>query len=75
MAFPAIAVDGATPPFSNLVAQGALPAPVFSFWLNRDPASKEGGELVLGGVDPDHFTGEHTWWAFGGEGQVWLVPV
>lgn len=21
----------------------------------------EGGELVLGGVDPDHFVGEHTW--------------
>ena len=22
---------------------------------------KEGGELVLGGVDPAHFVGEHTW--------------
>lgn len=34
---------------------------LFSFWLNRDPASKDGGEIVLGGVDPDHFSGDHTW--------------
>ncbi|KAI8475426.1 MAG: aspartic peptidase domain-containing protein [Monoraphidium minutum] len=61
MGFPAIAVDGAVPPFDNLVAKGAVAEPVFSFWLNRDPASKDGGELVLGGVDPAHFTGEHTW--------------
>jgi hypothetical protein len=62
MAFPMIAVDGATPPFHRLIEQpGALPAPMFSFWLNRDPSSSDGGEIVLGGVDPDHFTGEHTW--------------
>lgn len=42
--------------------QGLLAEPVFSFWLNRDPDSKEGGELVLGGVDPSHFIGEHTWY-------------
>lgn len=61
MAFPTIAVDGAVPPFSLLVEQGAVAEPVFSFWLNRDPRSKDGGELVLGGVDPSHFTGEHLW--------------
>ncbi|GBF89553.1 hypothetical protein Rsub_02271 [Raphidocelis subcapitata] len=61
MGFPQIAVTGAVPPFHRLVALGALPEPVFSFWLNRDPASQDGGELVLGGVDPDHFTGERTW--------------
>ncbi|GBF97742.1 lysosomal aspartic protease [Raphidocelis subcapitata] len=61
MGFPAIAVDGCVPPFDLLAASGVLPEPVFSFWLNRDPSSREGGELVLGGVDPAHFTGEHTW--------------
>lgn len=29
--------------------------------LRRDPDATNGGELVLGGVDPAHFTGEHTW--------------
>jgi hypothetical protein len=42
---------------------GLVPENVFSFWLNRDQDSGEaGGELVLGGVDPAHFVGEHTWW-------------
>jgi hypothetical protein len=68
MGFPIIAVDGCIPPFHLLVQQGALPQPLFSFWLNRDPASKDGGELVLGGMDPDHFTGEHTWWGRGAGG-------
>lgn len=44
-----------------LTTQGLLPEPVFSFWLNRDPDAAVGGALVLGGVDPKHFTGEHTW--------------
>ena len=29
--------------------------------LCRDPDATNGGELVLGGIDPAHFTGEHTW--------------
>jgi phytepsin len=34
-----------------------VPANLFSFWLNRDQASGgAGGEMVLGGVDPAHFT-------------------
>ena len=31
----------------------------------RDPDAPNGGELVLGGVDPKHFKGERTWWARG----------
>ena len=54
-------MGGARPPFQNAVDQGLVPAPIFSFWLNRNAPSAPGGELVLGGVDPDHFTGEHTW--------------
>lgn len=34
--------------------------PVFSFWISRG-APAQGGELVLGGVDPAHFLGQHTW--------------
>jgi hypothetical protein len=28
---------------------------------DSDPDSKDGGELLLGGVNTAHFTGEHTW--------------
>ncbi len=46
----------------NMLDQKLVKEPVFSFWFNRNATEKEkGGELVLGGVDPKHFTGEHTY--------------
>ena len=61
LGFPRIAIGGAVPPFNNLVSQGVVKEPVFSFWLNRNDPGREGGELVLGGADPAHYKGEHTW--------------
>jgi phytepsin len=61
MGFPNIAVTGAKPPFQNMLDQGVVKDPVFSFWLNRNPDGEDGGELVLGGADPDHYKGEHVW--------------
>jgi phytepsin len=61
LGYPAISVQHVVPPFTNMVEKGLLAEPVFSFWLNRDPDALNGGELLLGGVDPSHFTGEHTW--------------
>ncbi|CAG2113528.1 unnamed protein product [Medioppia subpectinata] len=84
MAWPANAIDKAVPPFNNLIAQG-LVTPVFSFYLNRDINGQPGGELLLGGSDPDHYTGALTyvpvvplspnaqqlWWSFNiGGGSV-----
>ncbi|KAE9457909.1 hypothetical protein C3L33_10200, partial [Rhododendron williamsianum] len=44
----------------NMVDQGLVKEPVFSFWFNRNAGEKEGGEIVFGGVDSNHFKGEHT---------------
>ena len=44
-----------------MVNQGLVKEPVFSFWLNRNADEEEGGAIVFGGVDPDHYKGEHTW--------------
>ncbi|KAL6437984.1 hypothetical protein ACFW04_004344 [Cataglyphis niger] len=48
---------GVSPPFYNMVQQGLVEKPMFSFYLNRQDSS-EVGELLLGGVDPDHYVGE-----------------
>jgi len=61
MGFPQISVLGVTPVFNNMVDQGVVEAPVFSFWLNRDPTADIGGELILGGSDPLFYEGEMTY--------------
>jgi len=74
LGFESISVDAVTPVWYNLIAQNLVSAPVFSFWLNRDPNAPDGqgGELVLGGADPNHYTGtfayvpltNETYWEF-----------
>jgi hypothetical protein len=45
-----------------MLDQKLVNEPVFSFWLNRNESDEtRGGELVLGGVDPKHFKGEHVY--------------
>jgi len=63
LAFSSISVDHVTPVWYNLLSQGLIKEPVFAFWLNRDINAKpgQGGELVLGGVDPSHFVGSFTY--------------
>jgi len=61
MAFPKISVDGVPPVFNNMVDQGVVDAPVFSFWLNRNPDEELGGVMVLGGSDPTLYEGNFSY--------------
>jgi len=63
LAFDSISVDHVTPVWYNLLSQGLVQKPVFAFWLNRNMSAGtgQGGELVLGGVDPNHYTGSFTY--------------
>merc|ERR1711923_494038 len=61
IAFPGISVKGGTPVFNNMVEQGVVDSPVFSFWLNRNPDEDLGGVMVLGGSDPSLYEGDMTY--------------
>ncbi|KAL1309529.1 hypothetical protein AAHE18_17G184500 [Arachis hypogaea] len=45
----------------NMLDQGLVKELAFSFWLNCNPEEENGGELVFGGVDPNHYKGKHTY--------------
>ncbi|KAI3675201.1 hypothetical protein L1987_84787 [Smallanthus sonchifolius] len=61
LGFQEISVGDAVPVWYNMMTQGLVHEPVFSFWLNRNADEDEGGELVFGGVDSNHFKGRHTY--------------
>jgi phytepsin len=44
-----------------MVRQGLVVDPVFSFWFNRHADEGQGGEIVFGGIDPNHYKGNHTY--------------
>lgn len=61
LGFKEISVNRVTPVWYNMMDQKLVKEPVFSFWLNRNADDESGGELVLGGVDPKHYKGEHVY--------------
>ncbi|KAI9499273.1 endopeptidase [Zychaea mexicana] len=68
LGFHTIAVQGVIPPFYHMVERDLIDEPVFSFYLGKDPENGQeeeeegqGGELVLGGVDPTHLVGDIHW--------------
>jgi len=58
MGWPKISVEGVVPPFNNLIDQKLVDQPVFSFWLNRNQADQNGGELMLGGTNSAHMASD-----------------
>jgi len=61
MGYDRISVQHMTPPFYSLVNNKLIDEPMFSFWLNSAAAGSGGGELVLGGSNPAHYTGDIHW--------------
>ena len=59
-----ISVDHVETPLRALVNSGNLPEQVFAFFLGSGGAK---GELVLGGVDPNHYTGDQELWISRGQ--------
>lgn len=58
MGYPTISVANVTPVFDTAMSEKLLPQNVFSFYISRDPAAAVGGELMLGGSDPQYYTGD-----------------
>nr|XP_019566961.1 PREDICTED: renin isoform X2 [Rhinolophus sinicus] len=56
MGFPAQAVGGVTPVFDHILSQRVLKEDVFSVYYSRN-SHLLGGEIVLGGSDPQYYQG------------------
>lgn len=61
LALPANSNPKGTLIWHTMKEQGLLKKKIFSFWFNTDPKAESGGEIVFGGVDPNHFKGKHTY--------------
>ncbi|XP_054653765.1 renin [Dunckerocampus dactyliophorus] len=61
MGYPNAAIDGITPVFDRIMSQHVLKEEVFSVYYSRDPQHSPGGELVLGGTDPNYYTGSFNY--------------
>jgi cathepsin D len=61
LGYPTIAVNHMLPPINNMIAQAELNKGMFAFFLNRNKDEEAGGELSIGGVDPDRYEGDFNW--------------
>ncbi|KAF9973994.1 Vacuolar protease A [Actinomortierella ambigua] len=62
LGYDTISVQGVVPPFYKMVNAGLLDAPQVGFYLSKTSGEGgAGGEMTLGGVNPNHFDGELVW--------------
>jgi saccharopepsin len=60
MGFPELSTSRTVTPFQNLINQKVVDEPIFAFKLNSK-GDRHGGQLTLGGTDPNDYEGEITW--------------
>jgi len=76
MGFQSIAVDNVVPPFIQFYQDGLLTDYVFAFYLQSN--REKDGELLIGGIDSKHYTGDlwytplinETYWMIAMEGAT-----
>ncbi|KAF9950106.1 Vacuolar protease A [Mortierella alpina] len=63
LGYDTISVLGVVPPFYSLVNQKLIDEPIFGFHLanNDENNGASGGQMTLGGVDPNLYEGELQW--------------
>ncbi|XP_007526992.1 pepsin B [Erinaceus europaeus] len=61
MAYPNMAVGSSPTVMQGMLQQGQLTEPIFSFYFSRQPTYQYGGELILGGVDTQLYSGQIVW--------------
>ncbi|EDV29376.1 Lysosomal aspartic protease [Trichoplax sp. H2] len=61
MGYKQLSAERTNPVFVNMVQQGLVRKPVFSFYLNRKQGGAVGGELILGGSDPNYYSGQFNY--------------
>jgi len=59
LAFPILSVNHVPTVFENMYNQGVISENAFSFYLGKE--SGQAGELLLGGIDTNYFSGPMTW--------------
>uniref|UniRef100_UPI00398F36E1 pepsin A-like n=1 Tax=Pristiophorus japonicus TaxID=55135 RepID=UPI00398F36E1 len=60
LGYPSLAASGATTVFDNMMSQHLVQEPLFSVYLTRE-TGQSGSEVVFGGIDYNHFTGQINW--------------
>jgi hypothetical protein len=65
LAFPILSVNHVPTAFENVVSQGLVKDAQFAFYLsntaNGELEASDAGELVFGGTDPAHYTGDFSY--------------
>lgn len=62
LGYDTISVNRVVPPFYNMINQKLVEKGLFGVWLNHKD-DKEGGELVFGGTNTDHYDESTLTWA------------
>jgi saccharopepsin len=58
-----ISVQKVVPPFYKMIEHELVQEPVFGVWMNHQSEGEEGGEIVFGGTNTDHYDESTLVWA------------